>query len=169
MAVRHGDLRRRVTLEVADVEAAAGLLRAPGLWGLRDHWGAAPPSAPTDSNQHSWGTWDRASLQGSQRARVRVLLRCQSSDHRRAAVEARAAGLSGLLNHRGAGPCQQSLVMEPDVPLETVCRVHLREWDSGQRDTLCPCRELSRPAPLDHPSCNQLARAQIALLLRRFA
>ena len=40
MEVRHGERRRRVTLEVADVEAAAGLLRAAGLSGLRDHWGA---------------------------------------------------------------------------------------------------------------------------------
>ena len=40
MAVGYGERRRRLTVTVADVEAAAGLLRAAGLSGLRDHWGA---------------------------------------------------------------------------------------------------------------------------------
>ena len=98
MEVGNGQRRRRETLAVADVEAAAGLLRLLRRGGR---------------TSHSWGT------------RLRVLLRCQGSAHRRAAVEASAAGLSGLRDHRGAGPCQQSSVAEPDVPLAPGSRVHL--------------------------------------------
>jgi hypothetical protein len=75
-------------------------------------------------------------------------------------LEASAAGLSGL---RG---WIQSTVFSCggrclfNVPFEPARWVHLGEWDSGQRDTLHPWRTLSRPAPLDHPSCNQRASSR---------
>ena len=50
----------------------------------------------------SWGTRERAGLQGSLRVPLRCLGQCPSACEQ---LEAKAAGLSGLHNHRGVCSC----------------------------------------------------------------